>query len=269
MSRAARLRGFALRWAMFAVLIGAWELVGRAANSVFFPPPSQIWAAARAAWFSGPASSWHLSADFLDNVPPGLGRMLLAWGVSSVVGIMLGIALGRSPAALDYVGPLLAFLRAIPPPTLVPVFLVLLRLGPPMQLATIVFGVIWPVLINTIEGARSVDQVKTDTVRAFRLPRRLWVLRVVLPAALPKIFAGLRISLSLSLILMVVSELVASTNGLGYLLSAFQAKYDYAAAWAVVALIGLLGYAFNSILLTAEHRLLRTRPGRASRLSGG
>ena len=114
-----------------------------------------------------------------------------------MIGVSLGLLLGRSERAMEYAGPLLVFLRSIPPPALVPVFLLLFKTGTSMQLATIVFGVIWPVLLNSVDGARSVDVTKVDTSAVFQIPRWQWVLGVVLPAASPKIFAGLRVSLSL------------------------------------------------------------------------
>ena len=252
----------AQRWSVFVVAVLGWELAARAAGSAYFPPPTTIAANLRDNWLGGPAGQLFLSDLAVDNLLPSLARMLGAWLIAAVAGIVLGIALGRSPRALDYVGPLLAFFRAIPPPVLAPVFLLIFSLGTPMQVATIVFGVVWPVILNSVDGARSVDPTQYATARSFRLPRRQWVLGVVLPAALPKIFAGLRISLSLALILMVIAELLGSTEGLGYLLGLAKNTFDFPAMWAVVVLLGMLGYLFNTILLAVERRVLRWQPGR-------
>src|SRR5262249_16788934 len=148
-------------------------------------------------------------------VVPSLNRVLLGWGLAAVLGISLGVAIGRSARLADYLAPVLHFVRAVPPPALLPVFIVLIGLGASMQLAVITFGVIWPILLNAADGAGAVPATQVETARVFRVSRMRWLFGVVLPSASPKIFAGLRISLSLSLILMVISEQVGSSNGLG------------------------------------------------------
>ncbi|MEU6647391.1 ABC transporter permease [Saccharomonospora sp. NPDC046836] len=260
--RAAGLSGLARNWLVFAGAVAVWELAARLAGSVFFPPPTQIVTTAVRLWFSGPASQLFLTDTVFEDVLPSLGRCLGGWAIAVALGITLGTALGRSRTGMDYVGPLFAFFRAIPPPTLVPVFLVLFGLGPGMQVATIIFGAVWPVLLNTVDGVRSVDAVKVDTARSFRTPRRYWIGLVVLPAALPKIFAGLRLSLSISLILMVVSELIGSFNGIGYRLITSQQQFDFPLMWSWIVLLGILGYGLNTALLTVERRLLGWQPTR-------
>lgn len=250
------------RWAVLVAAVVAWEAAARLAGSTFFPPPSRIATTMVATWFSGPPGRLFLSDLAVANVGPSLARLSAGWAIAVVVGVVAGVALGRSPTALEFVGPLLAFARAVPPPALVPVFLVLFELGTPMQLATIIFGVVWPVLLNSIDGARSVHPTQAETARAFRLPRTQWLARVVLPAAAPKILAGMRISLSLALILMVISELVGATDGIGLQLALAQRNFDFPTMWTVVVLIGVLGYALNAGLLTVERRVLRWQPGR-------
>ena len=159
------------------------------------------------------------------------------------------------------VGYVSQFLRAIPTPMLVPVFLVLFRIGTQMESATIVFGAIWPVLLNTADGVASVDPQHLTVARAFRLPRGQVLWRVVLPSALPKILAGLRLGLALSLILMVFAEMVGSTGGIGYELVNAQSQFDMAGMWAVVVLLGMVGYLLNAVLVAAERLLLRHRGG--------
>jgi ABC-type nitrate/sulfonate/bicarbonate transport system permease component len=136
------------------------------------------------------------------------------------------------------------------------VFLVLFKLGTPVQLATIVFGVVWPVLLNTIQGAQSVDQVQVETAKAFGIPPVRRLFGIVLPASAPKIFSGLRIALSLSLVLMVISELVGATNGIGYQFQVASHSFDMPATWAWIALLGLLGNVLNGLFLAVERRAL-------------
>lgn len=251
------------RWGVLVVAAIIWEVATRAAGSIFFPPPTQIAAQAGQMWLSGPASQLWLSDMVFRDVLPSLERIIGSWLAVAVVGIAAGIALGRSRTAMQYVGPLLDFARSLPSPALVPVFLVLFSIGTSLQVATIIFGTVFTVLLNTVEGARSVDPVKQHTAESFRIRRSDWLLRVVLPAAGPKIFAGLRISLAHALILMVVSEMVGATNGIGYQLVYAQRQFDFPGLWASMVLLGVLGYVLNTLLLSVERRALRWQPTQA------
>jgi ABC-type nitrate/sulfonate/bicarbonate transport system permease component len=226
-------------WALFAVAVASWQLAAESAQNVYFPTPWQI---AHHGW-----RLWFVTDTMTEDILPSLAPVL-----------------GRTRTGMQYVGPLFAFFRAMPSPALLPVFIVLAGLGNDMKLALIVFGCVWPVLLNTIDGVRSVDAVKTDTARAFRTPRGQWVLMVVLPSALPKIFAGLRLSLAIAVILMVVSEMVGDTTGIGYRLRFAQTQFAFLDMWAWIVLLGIIGYGLNTALLTVERRALRwqpTRPG--------
>jgi ABC-type nitrate/sulfonate/bicarbonate transport system permease component len=237
-------------WIRAAVLLGAlvvWQLVMAAVGNPYFPPPLRIAEAAVQLW---------PSAHFTGDVLPSLLRVLGGWAAASVLGIVIGVLLGRSRAAADYFEYVFTFLRTLPPPLLVPVFMLVFGIGTEMEVATIVFGTVWPVLLNAVDGARSVDPVMADTARVFRVGRVRWLLGVVLPAAGSKIFAGLRVSLSIAFILMVISEVVGATSGIGYQLGTAQGASDLPGMWAWIALIGLLGYLLNGGLLAVEHRAL-------------
>lgn len=248
-------RAAARLWPVPAVLV-VWELVTRAVGDLSFPAPTRIAAAMRAMWLSGPADRLWLSDAALANIPTSVGRLLAGWALAGVAGTALGIALGRSPLLFRLVDPLVQFARAIPPPMLLPFFMALFAIGARMQINVIVFGVIWPILINSAEGARHVDRRHLETAEVFGLSRGQRLLRVILPSAMPKIFAGLRLSLSLALILMVISELVGSTDGIGFQLLDAQRSYDLPGVWATIVLLGVLGYVFNSAFLAAERRIL-------------
>ncbi|MFD0692346.1 ABC transporter permease [Actinomadura fibrosa] len=250
-------RGVLHRWLPLAILVVCWEAATRVADSAFFPPPSEIVKRMREMWFSGPADHLFLTTKAGDSIAPSLGRMALGLLLSTVAGIVLGLALGRSEKALAYLNPVLQFARVIPPPTLVPVFIVLFDLGTQMQVASIIFSAIWPILLNTADGVRTVDPVQMDTAETFRMSAADRIRFIIIPSALPKIFAGLRLALSLSLILMVFSELLPGTSdGLGFELTNAQSQSDLPTLWSVIVLLGILGYLFNTILLAVERRVL-------------
>ncbi|TCO60719.1 ABC transporter permease [Actinocrispum wychmicini] len=248
--------GFLQRWTVFILCVIIWQVATSIAKDTYFPTPLTIVRTMYHLWFAGPAEHLFLTDLAVHNILPSVGRLLAGWAAGGAIGILLGMFLGRSRTGMDYVGPLISFGRALPAPALLPLFLVLFKLGPPVQLATIAFGVVWPVLLNTIHGAQSIDQVQVDTARAFRISRPRWIFGVVLPAALPKIFSGLRISLALSLVLMVISELVGATDGIGYQFQVAIHSFDLTITWAWIVLLGILGNLLNWLFVTIEKRVL-------------
>jgi ABC-type nitrate/sulfonate/bicarbonate transport system permease component len=245
-----------LRLLVLAAAVAAWQLATDAANSPYFLPPSAIVPAMYHQWFSGPASHLWLTPDATANLLPSIARMLVGWAVASFAGIVLGVAIGRVPLLADLTEPVVHFARAVPPPALVPVFLFVFNIGTPMELATIIFGVIWPVLINSIDGARHVHPGHLETARAFRIPPATRLFRIILPSAAPEILAGLRLSLALALVMMIVSEFVGSTNGIGREMLQDTSLFNVSGMWGVIVLLGLLGMLLNTAFSLLEHRVL-------------
>ncbi|MGH3880545.1 MAG: ABC transporter permease [Actinophytocola sp.] len=256
--------GFAQRWVVFAVAVVLWQIATAAAQDVWFPTPLEILRHGGELWLTTPEGNFGIAETVTVDIVPSLARVLGGWAIAIVVGVSLGAALGRSRTGMQYVGPLFAFFRALPSPALVPVFILLFGLDNEMKVSLIVFASVWPILLNTVDGVRSVDSVKTETARSFRTPRGQWVTMVVLPAALPKIFAGLRLSLAISVILMVVSEMVGTTSGIGFQLDQARSQFDFLTMWAWVVLLGIIGYVLNLLLLLVERRALRWQPTRAA-----
>lgn len=244
------------RWGTLAGCLAVWQLVTAAARSPFAPPPSDIVRAAVHEWFTGPASHLLLTTTAIGNILPSLGRLGLGWAIAVVVGVGAGVLLGLVRWLGDAVEPLLAFGRSIPASLLIPVLFVLLHAGTEMEIVTIATGAVWPIVLNTIDGVRTVEPLIVDTARVYGTSRVRLVLTTVLPGAFPKIVAGLRVSLSLALIVMVVSELVGASNGIGYQLSQAQGVFGYPVMWAYIALISVLGYVLNRLLRIAENRLV-------------
>lgn len=251
-----RLALFIARLAVLVAAVAGWQLGTEAAGSPFFLPPSAIVSAMYHQWFSGPASHLWLTPDAAGNLLPSIGRMLLGWAIAALAGIAFGVAIGRLPLLADLTEPVVHFARAVPPPALVPVFLFVFNIGTPMELAAIIFGVIWPVLLNSVEGARHVHPGHLETARAFRVPPASRLTRIILPSAAPKIFAGLRLSLALALVMMVVSEFVGSTDGIGNEMLKDQSLFNVPGMWGVIAVLGLLGMLLNAAFGLVERRVL-------------
>jgi ABC-type nitrate/sulfonate/bicarbonate transport system permease component len=249
------------RWLVLAAGMGAWQAWASWRQSPFFPPLSAIVARMYHLWFSGPVSHLLLTPDATGNVLPSLGRVGGGLAIAIAAGLPLGIILGRSAALSGYLDPILHFGRSLPAVALVTVFIVIFKIGTQMEVAFIAFGTIWPILLNTIDGARSVDQLQAETARAFRLSAGQRLTRLIVPATLPKFFAGLRISVSLSLVLMVIAELTGSSNGIGYEMNAASSGLDLTGLWAGIVLLGILGYVLNAAVLGVERHFLAWHRG--------
>jgi ABC-type nitrate/sulfonate/bicarbonate transport system permease component len=247
--------GLALRLSVLAGLAVAWQLLALLANDpVSWPAFTEVVARLWSAWVTDPAA-------WTDAIAPSLARLLAGWASAVVVGIAIGTVLGLSATARDYLGPAISFLRAIPPPALLPLFIVLLGIGDGMKAAVIGFGAVWPILLNTADGVASVEPLQRDTARAYRIGFRDELLRIVLPAAAPRIFAGLRISLSIAVILMVISEMIATVDGVGFALVQAQRSFRTLDVWAAIVVLGIIGFALNAALAVVEGRALRWHRG--------
>lgn len=237
-------------------LLAIWQVVTMAGDWVFFPPPSKILARVYENWFSAPWSSLGLTPGFWADVVPSIGRALAGLAIAIVIGVALGVIAGQWASAAAYIDPPVNFMRSLPKPAIVPIFLLVLGATDGMRIGLIAFGCIWPILLNTMQGVRSVDPAYRETATAFHIPTLVAFFRVILPAASPKIAAGIRVSLSLALILMVLSEWMLAMNGLGYFLINAQRKFQVLDLWSSIVLLGLIGYALNVAFLAIERRLL-------------
>jgi ABC-type nitrate/sulfonate/bicarbonate transport system permease component len=212
-------------------------------------------------FLSGDASRLFLGDATFDHLVPSVGRALAGLGIAIVVGVVVGVLLGISPVLTALFQPLVHLGRSLPSPALLGVFFFLFGTGDSPKIFLIAFSVVWPILLNTIDGVSSIGQTRAQAAQVFRIPGRDVLLHIVLPGAAPKIFAGIRTSLSFSLILMIISELQKSENGLGYLLIQSQRTFDYAGFWAVLIVLVILGVAFNFIFLAIERRALAWHRG--------
>jgi ABC-type nitrate/sulfonate/bicarbonate transport system permease component len=240
------------------LLLVVWGVWSSGSTTYYFPPLTDI--------LSTFADTW-LFERVGSDVVPSLVRMGLGFGIAVVAAIAIGLLLGLSPRARRAAAPIVEFLRAIPPPALLPFAILVIGVGDSMKVFIIAFVCLWPILLNTIDGVTGVDPTLRETTRVYGISTgdRLW--RVMLPAASPQIFAGMRTSLSLALILMVISEMVASTNGIGYFVLQSQRTFAIPEMWSGILLLGILGYALNGAFVLIERRVLRWHRGaRASAL---
>lgn len=235
------------------LLLLAWELATRDSTSLYYPSPTRVARAFVATW---------LAPDTLTgDVLPSLARFAVGVLLSIVIGVVAGTAIGTTPWLRALLEPMLEFFRAIPPVVLVPVLMLLLGIDDTMKLAVIISGSVWPVLLNTIEGVRGMDPVLTDTSRSYRIRGRLAYRYFILPAASPQIMAGIRLCLAIGLILMVISEMFASSSGLGYQIVYFQRQYMIPEMWSGILLLGLVGVVVAAVFQVVERRVLHWHHG--------
>ncbi len=247
-------------WVLVVAAI-AWEAGARSAGVFWFPPLTTILEHAHQLWFSGPASSLWVTPGFVTDVLSSLQRVVLGLVLALVIGVSAGTLIGLLPRAGDYLDPTLQFMRSVPPVALVPIFMLLFGIGSGMRITLIAFTSVWPILLNTVAGVRAVEPLFHATARVFHIGLRRRLLEIVLPASAPLILAGLRVSTALGLIVMVLSEMVAATSGIGYRLMFEQQSFALTNMWACIVLLGVIGYLLNAIVTVIEKRVLRWLPG--------
>jgi ABC-type nitrate/sulfonate/bicarbonate transport system permease component len=250
--RTSRLVKIALEIAVPIALVAAWQLWTASADSKFFPTPWHILGLFRRIW---------LFAQFKSEFVPSLERVAMGYGIAVAAGIALGIPLGLSRWARSAAMPLVEFFRNMPPPAMLPIFLILLGIYNAEKVAVIAFFCLFPILLNAIDGVRGIDPILVDTARSYGVPTHERIRRIVLPGALPQIAAGMRNSLALAVIVMVLAEYYSSTSGVGYVLLVSKNTFQFGPMWAAILLIGLLGYVLNVLFLLAERRVLAWHRG--------
>jgi ABC-type nitrate/sulfonate/bicarbonate transport system permease component len=239
--------------ALFALsIVAAWQLLSdaRILSPVYFPSPSHAL-----------TELWHriLDGSALRSLEATSLRMLFGWFFASLLGIVLGAAIGSSRKARDYLEPTLEFLRPLPASAIIPVAILFLGLSDRMSVAVIAFGAIWPVLLSSVYGFSSIQPRLQEVSSALGLSRAEFIRKIAIPSATPDILAGVRVSLAISLILAVVTEMQASLPGIGRDLFMAQRSFRSADLYAGLILLGLLGFAVNYMLVACEKRVLRWR----------
>lgn len=242
--RASRFAGIAL----IAFVLGLWQLSATCCvASPNWPPISEVLKAMLAGLKSG-----ELAKVFLSS----LGRMFSGLALGAFFGTVLGMAAALNRWVRAAIEPLVELLRPIPVPAIIPPLILMLGVDDAMKIFVVALSTFFPMFISALSGVRSVDAVSVDVARTFQLGRGRRVLKVIFPASLPYLMAGLRTSLALALIVTVVAEMIAGSQGIGFYVMAMQYSIRAGDMYAALVLLALLGFVLNALLGALENRVL-------------
>ena len=242
-----RARRILLTLGLPVVLVTIWWFATLDSTNFFVPPLKEIVQVFPSTWLEG---------QLKEDVLPSVLRLAAGYSAAVLVGITVGTAIGLRRKLRDYLEPVLEFIRAIPPTVLIPIIMLFAGIENGMKILVIAFGCVWPVLLNTVEGVRSVDEVLRDTGRTYRLGRVTSLTKLTLRGASPQIMTGARQALSIGIILMVISEMFAATNGLGFTTIQFQRTFAIPEMYTGIILLGILGVLLAQLFKLAERHIL-------------
>jgi ABC-type nitrate/sulfonate/bicarbonate transport system permease component len=231
-------------------LLAIWQLLV-SGPSAYFPAPFEWWRAAVLLWDSG-----QLLPAFAATATTFAEGLALA----VAIGGGLGLAIGTSRPVERALGPLLEFMRAIPPPVTVPVATLLLGYGVAMKLTIVALSAIWPILLNTSSGAARVEPLLSDVARTFRLSKADWIRQIIVPSVVPSILLGIRVAIPLAIVVTLLAEMLTSLPGIGALMIQAQRNFQSAEVYALLVVVGLLGFIVNDIFVIIEAIVLRRWP---------
>lgn len=224
-----------------AAFIAIWEFLTTSGviSAQFLSSPSQIVAAIVAGYTRG-----NLWAD----TGVTLQRVVVGWAIGCALGYLAGLAIGIAKLANDTFGPLLELLRPISPVALVPVALLWFGIGNESKYFIIAFACFWPLLLNTKAGVARIPQLQIRVARVLHLNRWEQFVHVFLPATLPDVLVGLRLSAGIAFVVVVAAELVGATSGLGYEILEAEQSFRTPLMFGAVFILAILGLLANIIL---------------------
>ena len=236
----------AVRIISLLVVLSAWEYLGRHINPVLFTYPTAVGSAAVKMIASG--ELWKYLSQSLVVLFAGLG-------LATVFGIALGLIMARFWVVDVALDTYITALYSIPSVALVPVLVLWFGFEITAKIAVVFLFTFFPIVINTHQGVKNVDNRLTEVGRAFRCSeRQLWI-HIVLPAAVPYIVTGLRLAIGRGLIGMVLADLYTAITGIGYLISRYASIYRTDAMFVPIATLGLLGITLTGLLRFVEKRV--------------
>lgn len=227
-----------------------WEIAPRLGlvDAVFCPPFSAV-----AAELGRMVGSGFLFKHLLAS----LQRSLIGFGLGLVIAIPLGLLIGWFRTFESYVDPLLQTFRQTSTIALFPVFIVFFGISEVSKIAIVYWGVQWAILLNTINGVKNVDPLLIKAARSMGISQLSMFRKVVLPAAVPQILTGVRLSATTSILILTAAEMMGASKGLGFLLYDSQVKYLYPRMYASIVTMSILGLVVNYTLVAVEKRLTR------------
>jgi ABC-type nitrate/sulfonate/bicarbonate transport system permease component len=242
---------------LFALLL-LWEFSARLSHHIqfYFPPISQIILS---------LFELFLSREVVSHLLLTLSRFLRGYLLAAAIAVTCGLVLGYARLAYKLLEALIEFLRPMPSVAIIPVAILFFGIGDSMMVAVTVYACTWPILINTIDGVRNIDQTLINTGRTFGLRRWQILKQIALPGASPYIVTGLRISLPIALILVTTSEMVVGGSGLGFFILDEERSLRTSNMYAGVVLVAVLGYMFNRLFLTLENKIMVWHRGMTDR----
>jgi NitT/TauT family transport system permease protein len=240
-----------------AILV-SWELVARLGiyRESLLPPPTRV----AAVWLDLVAGTTRAAGPYggswFGHAAASTWRVFVGFAVAAVLGVGLGLLIGLSPLVEKMVDPTIQLLRNIPVTAWVPLAILFFGIADRPAIALIALGAFFPAVVNTSQGARQVPLILVKAARMMGVDRRQLLLWVVFPAILPSIFTGIRLSMGIAWVLVVVAEMIAVKSGLGYLL--LDAYYFFRTDVVIACMlsIGLLGFLSDRLVLAVRHRVL-------------
>lgn len=242
------------------LLAAIWLFASADSINFYYPPLSEILGEFADIWFFD---------GIRDQVWPSLQRLAVGYGSAVVLGVGLGVLLGLVGWLESALRPIVEFLRATPGVAILPVMMLVFGLGTAMKIGIIALVATWPVLLNTIDGVRSVEPVLHQVAASHRLRWRERIRCIVLPAAAPQIFAGARTALAISVVAMVMAEMVGAPGGIGHFVLDAQRGFNTTAMWSGIIALGVFGYLLNKLFALVENRVLAWHKGMTAHDHGG
>jgi sulfonate transport system permease protein len=240
-------------FARYGLLVGFlvfWQVAATAGwvNASIFPRLDTI---AIALW-NGIASGF-----LVDDIAISLQRSGTAFAAAVILGVPLGLLMGQIRAVEQALDPILQLFRQTSALALYPVFILLLGLGETSKVFVIFWATLFPILLSTIGGVKEVDAKLIEMARTYGASRLTVFRRVVLPASVPAIFVGLRLSATTALLLLIAAEMIGANKGIGFQVMNAQYNFQVPLMFAAIVLLALLGLAANAILVALQRRLCR------------
>ncbi len=242
---------------LLVLVFAVWEIYARLDPSIHFPPISRIFDNFRTVWLSSDPRQLFVSDLFVEQAGKSLSRFARGWALAIVIGVGFGVLLGASSTLARMYNPIVRFFASIPSTLLLPIAVQLFGIADNMNVFLICLGSVGVIMINTCDGVAGVDRMWIRSARSLQLGRLTLYRKVIIPAAMPQIMAGLRVSLGISLILMVIAELYATTVGLGHQIVIAQTSFRYLDMWSAFVVVGVIGVSLNALFSVIERRVLR------------